>query len=746
MKKKLWIGLLVICLWKPALAQIHPWDMIQRMRRGINIGNTMDAPTEGQWQAPVQEFYFDDYLDAGFTCVRIPIRWDNYMQSTPPYSIDSSWLDRVEQVIDWSLNRGLVTIINAHHDDWLYTNFPENLPRFESLWQQVASRFKDKSENLLFEIINEPYFDLSRAEIDTLNQTILSIIRQTNPTRIVIITGGGNDTSPRLTSYLVVEHLVVPDDPYVMAYFHYYKPRGFTNTEGGNQTDTWGSAQDKAEVDAHFDMVKSWVNQNNVPMLLGEFGVDNAKPLAPRLEWYRYITEGALRRGFCFTLWSAGPTAGKYTYLRQKGAWIFEQLNAITGQKPFSDSLVVIPAIVEAENFDYGGNRVAYLDNDSSNTLGYYRPEEGVEIDSVAAGNYAVHFDNPGEWLEFSLNVDSAATYTIAARVAAVEADRKFSIQFNNTNSTGQINVPATGSLDNFVTVSDTIFLPAGFQVMRIVAETAGLAMDNLLFSLVVASDANNLLINPGFEQGTTEWTPKQCALTIVDSLSHSGNASLKVSERTKIWAGPFQNIKDRLLESGQGYYLASGFFRAVSDTGVIAKVKVRLTYGGEDHHIGALGKIDTTGWTFVSDTLLLTWQGELEDANFFIQTANASTADFYVDDVSLKLDSLITTAVAADNHAPVLREYWLQNYPNPFNSVTTITINLPKSGHISGVIYDILGRKIKVLTDEFKEKGQHKLEWNGTDMHDVPVSSGIYFARLKAGDVVRVRKLMLVR
>jgi len=726
---------------------VTPWQMIKKMQRGINIGNTMEAPYEGQWQSPVQEYYFDDYVDAGFTCVRIPIRWDNHLSATAPFAIDSTWLNRVEQVVDWALQRGLVTIINAHHDRWLYENFPDSLKRFESLWAQIAERFKDKSPNLLFEIINEPYFDLTRAQIDTLNRTILKVIRQSNPTRIVILTGGGNDTSPGLTSYLVVEHLKVPDDPYVMAYFHYYKPRQFTKDDANNSTDYWGSAQDKAQVDEHFDLVKQWVDTAQVPMLLGEFGADNVKPLEPRLEWYSYVTGAARSRGFGFTVWCAGPSSGKYTYLRRKGMWEFEQLNVITGQTSFGGQPVHLPATIEAEEFDFGGQGVAYYDADSVNRFGYLRADEGVEIDTLPAGGYVVILDQPQEWLEYSLQVDTTGYYAVSFRFSTLNNASDLTATFNNQQTTQKFEIAPGGDFKQFVLRSDTLFLDKGFQVMRLKTSTGGVGIDKIEISFLKNGPTSNLITNPGFEQGTAQWSAKQCDLTVVNRPVHAGQAALLVSNRPKVWAGPYQSIKEQLLKSGPGFYIASAFFKTVSDSAVQLKVKVRLDYNGEQHHIASLGMVDSSGWSLVSDTLLLNWEGQLEDANLFLQTGNGFTGDFYADDVSLVLDSTITGIDRGDlSEHQMISDFRLQNYPNPFNATTMIRFYLPQATTLDIEVYNVLGEKINRIHEGFLRAGYHRFEWNGRDRRGNEVASGVYIVTLKTGNICKSRKLLLVR
>ena len=87
---------------------VSPAEMVKRMGRGINIGNTMEAAQEGNWQDPMEECYFEEYVRQGFQNVRIPIRWDAHTATTTPYTIDASWLDRVEEVVDWGLSKRLV--------------------------------------------------------------------------------------------------------------------------------------------------------------------------------------------------------------------------------------------------------------------------------------------------------------------------------------------------------------------------------------------------------------------------------------------------------------------------------------------------------------------------------------------------------------------------------------------------------------------------------------------------------------
>ena len=85
---------------QPLSAQLTPQQAIAEMGRGINLGNTLEPPTEGAWNnGPAQESFFDTYLEAGFGNIRIPVRWDQHTGNTTPFAVDENWMDRVEDCL-----------------------------------------------------------------------------------------------------------------------------------------------------------------------------------------------------------------------------------------------------------------------------------------------------------------------------------------------------------------------------------------------------------------------------------------------------------------------------------------------------------------------------------------------------------------------------------------------------------------------------------------------------------------------
>jgi phosphatidylserine/phosphatidylglycerophosphate/cardiolipin synthase-like enzyme/sarcosine oxidase gamma subunit len=144
---------------------------------------------------------------------------------------------------------------------------------------------------------------------------------------------------------------------------------------------------------------------------------------------------------------------------------------------PFSGTPVALPGTVQAEDFDNGGSGVAYFDTSASNEGGKYRTTTAVDIESTAdtGGGYDVGWTAPGEWLNYTVNVTTAGTYTIEARVAAAGTGGTFHIEVNGVDKTGPLSIPNTGDWQRWTTISKTnVSLSAGVQVWRVVFDTTG--------------------------------------------------------------------------------------------------------------------------------------------------------------------------------------------------------------------------------------------------------------------------------
>lgn len=298
MKKGFAISLLVLTVLVEVYGQLTPQQAIKKMGRGINLGNSFDAPDgETTWGNPtVTESHFEDYKSADFSCVRIPITWDKRTATTSPYTINAAFLNRIEQVVDWGLKHKLMVIINAHHDSWIKNTYSEtNKARFDSIWSQVASRFKNKSDSLLFEIINEPE-PLSLANVNDLNARTLKTIRKTNPTRIVLFSGHRWSNSEELLA------AAIPNDNYLIGYYHSYDPYPF----GLIGTGSYGSDADINTTNNKFTAVSNWSTQHNIPVVISEFGAINKCEYNSRMCLYATDVEKALIHNVAFNVWDDG--------------------------------------------------------------------------------------------------------------------------------------------------------------------------------------------------------------------------------------------------------------------------------------------------------------------------------------------------------------------------------------------------------------------------------------------------------
>ena len=303
---------------------VDPAQVIEEMGIGINLGNTLDAPIEGEWALEAQEYYIQAFQDAGFKHVRIPITWGNHIQEEAPYAIDTDFLDRVEQIVDWVLSRNMYAIINVHHDKWIKEDYQDisQRNRFDTIWLTVSERFKNKSAKLLFEIINEPR-GLSITQTDQINRRAADIIR--NQTRNRVIVFAGNEWSALDDLFNVaIPH---PDDGYMIANFHNYDPWNFA----GICIQDWGSDQDKANMETIYQRAKEWSDTHGIPVMMNEFGsakYDFENPgnvCAPeqRAAYLEAAVEMIKKYGLAATFWDDGGSFSSYD--RSANSWGFEK-------------------------------------------------------------------------------------------------------------------------------------------------------------------------------------------------------------------------------------------------------------------------------------------------------------------------------------------------------------------------------------------------------------------------------------
>jgi endoglucanase len=258
---------------------------------GTNLGDTLEAPFEGAWHRPAQEYYFSDFKAAGFSTVRIPVRWDNHTGLTPPYTINATWLERVKTVVGWCLAQDLQCIINSHWDTWLdqanSSLFEAALPRYRAIWEQVSAAFAGAPPALFFESYNEPHL-MSTDSLNSMLATFYAAVRPLHPTRLLIL-GWLNYMGPSWIQQDGAQNwnaMVLPgggSDPNLAVETHSYDPYEVC----GKGSEPWGKPSDLAAMAFMFGNTSLWSSQHGgVPVFMGECGCTKLQNRTGRLAWY----------------------------------------------------------------------------------------------------------------------------------------------------------------------------------------------------------------------------------------------------------------------------------------------------------------------------------------------------------------------------------------------------------------------------------------------------------------------------
>jgi endoglucanase len=290
----------------------------------------LEAPNEGEWGLTVQEEYFDLIKEAGFDFVRLPVRWSTHADESTPHTIDPAFFTRVDEVVNWALERDLTVIVDFHHYEEMAWDPWSHKDRFLGFWGQIAEHYRDYPSNVFFELLNEPNDQLNASLWNIYIHDALLVIRESNPARDVIF-GPVN-----WNAYDWVSTLDVPEDEHIIVTFHYYLPFQFTH-QGADWVDgsdpwlgtTWDATDaEKAEITNHFDSVVDWAQRNRrVHILLGEFGAYSESPQVSRVRWTEFVRSEAEHHGFSWAYWEFASGFGIYDPEAQ--AWREDLLKAL---------------------------------------------------------------------------------------------------------------------------------------------------------------------------------------------------------------------------------------------------------------------------------------------------------------------------------------------------------------------------------------------------------------------------------
>ncbi|MGL6095031.1 MAG: glycoside hydrolase family 5 protein [Fimbriiglobus sp.] len=297
---------------------------------GVNLGNALDAPNEGDWGFRIKAEYFGVLKAAGFGHVRLPVRWSAHADKDAPYTIHPKFFTRVDEVLKQATDSGLRVVLNVHHYDEIFADPAGHRARWLGLWKQIAARYADRPDTVLFEPLNEPHDKLTPALWNDFFAAVLPVIRAKNPTRIVVVGPG------QWNGIYSLKDLKLPEtDRRLVVTVHYYEPFKFTH-QGATWVkgaDEWlgtawtGTADERQKVRDDFAVAAAWAKGRRRPVYLGEFGAFEKADMDSRARWTAFVRAEAARRGWGWAYWEFGSTFGCYD--PEKNQWREPLLKAL---------------------------------------------------------------------------------------------------------------------------------------------------------------------------------------------------------------------------------------------------------------------------------------------------------------------------------------------------------------------------------------------------------------------------------
>ena len=315
--------------------------ILEDMGLGWNLGNSLDATggsgldTETSWSNPkTTQALIDKVKSLGFNTVRVPVSWGKHV-SGDNYTIDSAWLARVKEVVDYCYKNDMYVILNIHHDTkssasasgagyYPRSSAYSSSEKFvTSVWSQAAEYFKDYDYHLIFETLNEPRLIGTGYEwwfnkwsipsevkdaidcINKLNQKAVDTIRDTgsnNRCRLIMCPGYDASIDGATVSGFKLPTDISGNKNRIALSVHAYSPYNFAMNVGSGSTSTYTSSI-KNELQGLFSTLKSNFRDKGIPVVIGEFGSTDKNNTAERVKWATDYTALAKKNNIPCVLW-----------------------------------------------------------------------------------------------------------------------------------------------------------------------------------------------------------------------------------------------------------------------------------------------------------------------------------------------------------------------------------------------------------------------------------------------------------
>jgi endoglucanase len=308
---------------------VDPFVHNQQLGRGVNIIG-YDPIWKSTGEGRIQAKHFKLIKQVGFQHVRIDLHPFGYMGDAPDYTISPKWLETLDWVMEQCRKNELLVILDMHEFKAMGKDPVGMRPKFLAFWKQFAPIYKNSSSDVLFEILNEPNAEMDVDRWNTLFPEALRIIRETNPTRTVIIGPANSNGIERLCDLTLPE-----DDRHIIATCHYYSPMPFTH-QGAPWSDKYrdktgilwsGTKSEIADVKKDLQIAQDWAKQHNRPIYLGEFGAYDAGDLTSRVLYTETVAREAEALGWSWGYWQFDSDFIVYDI--DKDTWVMPILHAL---------------------------------------------------------------------------------------------------------------------------------------------------------------------------------------------------------------------------------------------------------------------------------------------------------------------------------------------------------------------------------------------------------------------------------
>jgi endoglucanase len=279
-------------------------DQCIKLGRGVNILGYDKAFWQDHEKGRFKESYFKMIKDAGFSTVRINL--NPFTQMDSQNKINPGWLETLDWVVTKGLDANLMIILDLHEYTTMADNPEAKKEMFLSFWKQIAPRYKDKSANVVFELLNEPNQKLTVEMWNTFLAEAIKVIRESNPDRTLIIGPGNWNGIESLNT------LKLPDnDRNIIVTVHFYHPMRFTHQGAAWASDyknlsgiKWtGTPDEKKEIESKLKVAADWSLKNDRPIFLGEFGAYDKGDMDSRARYTAFVARTAEKLGFSWAYW-----------------------------------------------------------------------------------------------------------------------------------------------------------------------------------------------------------------------------------------------------------------------------------------------------------------------------------------------------------------------------------------------------------------------------------------------------------